>query len=1704
MKIFRDKLRSIAGALILFGGLLLPAHAQLGLPPSITVQPVDQVVLGGDTVRFTVVASSLTTLSYQWYFRAAPISGATASILTLTGVDTNDTGGYYVDVRNLVGRMDSRTALLTVLASNDVPIAGNDAYTLTEDTILSIPAPGILTNDTDVYPGGVSAALVSNPANGVLTFSTNGGFIYRPDTNFFGTDSFTYRAQDGITSILEQNNSGGNKMEIKNGQPGAQSFRHGIAGDPSYTIKKVVLRLTKKAGQANNLNFSIGTAVNSGTLAGSAFTIPMSGISNTTEGVSFQNYDVVYATDVGPFTAGTTYYLNLDNAPSGRDVWVEYAGSSTYSKGTYYKTGSDDGKDMRFEIRESDHSESATVTLNVTPVNDAPIPVNDTATTLEDVSVFMNVLANDSDPDGTPLTLLSTATTNGTAVVSGSEVLFTPAPNFNGLVVLSYVVSDGALLATGLVTVTVVPVNDAPFANNDTTNTLEDVSVTIQVLANDTDVERTALTVTSATAADGTVVISGTNLVFTPATNFNGLTSLSYVVTDGQLFATGMVSVTVIPVNDRPVAVNDLAGTMEDVSVRIPVLANDVDVDSASLTLVSTATTNGTAIVSGSDIIFQAASNFFGTVWFSYTVSDGALTATGWVTVVVTSVNDAPPEATNDVYTTAEDMPLTVAAPGLLTNDWDVDGDAKSAILVGNVTSGILTLNADGSFFYRPNTNFNGSDSFTYRASDGFATGNLATVTINVTAVNDAPRATNDTASTPEDTAVTIPVLANDYDVEGTALTITGTSWTNGVVTTSGTNLVFRPATNFNGTAVFSYTASDGTNSATATVTVTVTPVYDPPIPISDSTNTLEDTSVTVSVLANDYNPDPRPLTLTSVATTNGTAVMSGTNVVFTPATNFNGSTFFSYVFSDGIGSFTGGVTVAVSAVNDVPRSTNDTYTTLEDTRLTIPAPGLLTNDFDVEGTPLSALLVGNVSNGTLSLSANGSFIYTPSTNFNGTDSFTYRASDGLLNGNLATVTITVTPVYDAPIPVSDSTNLVEDNSVTMNVLANDYNPDPRPLTLTRVATTNGTAVMSGTNVVFTPATNFNGTTFFSYVFSDGIGSFTGGVTVAVSAVNDVPRSTNDTYITLEDTRLTIPAPGLLTNDFDVEGTPLSALLVGNVSNGTLSLSANGSFIYTPSTNFNGTDSFTYQASDGVLTGNLATVTITVTPVNDSPITVDDTAAVLEDESVSVSVLLNDSDIENDALTITSTATTNGTAVVSGTNVVFTPATNFYGTVFFTYTLSDGALSATGGVTVTVTAVNDVPVANPDGTNTLEDTSVTIRVLGNDTDVEGSVLSLVGTFTTNGTAVINGTNVVFTPSLNFHGTLVFWYGMWDGTLLATGVVTVAVAPVNDAPLAVSDTFTTSEDVVLSRPAPGILANDLDVDGDTITALLVSDVTNGLLALNPDGSFSYTPALDYSGSDSFTYQVTDGLVLGNVVTVTLNISPVVDLLRFVSQERVTNGTRLALSGPTASPYVIQASSNLTEWMPISTNFAPMGQVVFTDTRDTNDQHCFYRALISPATNMQQNVSGGGKVSVRAGFEGAQSFRHGTLGGSDYGISKIVIRISKGSPVPTDNLVFSIGTGVNAGAVARSTFFITPQSVTDNSDGATFQNYEIVYPEPVGPFTAGITYYLNFLPLATNNKEYWLERSWGVSTYAPGTFYSGGGDIGRDMRFEIWGQ
>ncbi len=524
---------------------------------------------------------------------------------------------------------------------------------------------------------------------------------------------------------------------------------------------------------------------------------------------------------------------------------------------------------------------------------------------------------------------------------------------------------------------------------------------------------------------------------------------------------------------------------------------------------------------------------------------------------------------------------------------------------------GTTTIDPSGTIRYVPAVNYNGADSFVYRVTDPSGAFATATVSLTVTPVNDAPVAAADSYSVDEDVPLTVGVatgvLLNDTDVEQDAVVavlITGPA--HGALTLNADgSFTYLGAKDYNGADSFAYRAFDGSlYSGAAVVTLTVRAVNDAPVALNDEIPGREDTLLSGSVTTNDSDVDRDPLTVVLLRAPQHGALTLAADGTFTyvPTADFNGDDTFTYRLSDGLLTADAAVLLRIVAVPDAPRTTPDDFMTSEDEALSIDLPGVLANDMDPDGDPITAVSWTTPLHGTLSSLANGGFRYVPNANFNGTDAFTYVATDGGLSSEPTIVTITVLPVNDAPTASDQVHTIDEDTVLTVSaadgLLAGAFDVEGAPLTM-RVTffPLHGTLDYDPATGAFSyvPDANYNGIDRFEYRVSDGeLWSDVALVTIDITPVNDPPTAGDDSYTMTAGTTLTIAAPGVLTNDLDDSGTGLTAVLATNVSNGTLTLNANGSFTYT-TTLASGTDSFTYGASDGTVTGAPATVAINVT-----------------------------------------------------------------------------------------------------------------------------------------------------------------------------------------------------------------------------------------------------------------------------------------------------------------------------------------------------------------------------------------------------------------------------------------------------------------------------------------------------------------------------
>jgi hypothetical protein len=1131
-----------------------------------------------------------------------------------------------------------------------------------------------------------------------------------------------------------------------------------------------------------------------------------------------------------------------------------------------------------------------------------------------------------------PALIASPVAVNYTSPSATGSLSYTPeADQFGTAVIVVTVQDDGGAPNTvnRTFTVRVAEVNDAPTGFDDpsaaiTEDSGDRVIPFADLLLNDLkgpdNESGQMLTITAVNnVVGGTARIEGTDVIFTPAADFNGAASFTYTMTDDGTTnggadpksATATVSFTITEKNDPPVGgPNLLASIAEDASARTiainSLLLNDTPgpTNESSQTLTLTAVGNavgGTVQIDALNqaIIFTPTPNFNGLASFTYTIEDDGTTAgnpdvqsaTATVSFTITEQNDAPTGMDDFHPNIAEDSAaLTIPSADLLAND--VKGPA-------NESGQILTL-------------------------------------------------------------------GNVLDAIG------------GTVEINGSDVIFTPFDDYHGPAGFTYTfQDDGTTNSeadplngSASVSFTIWEVNDPPTAGADSLNTITEDFGPFAIflddlLANDVAgpADESEQTLELFEIFNivgGTAVIAGSQATFTPAEHYNGPAGFVYRVRDNGTTegqadpqiSTGTVSFTIAEVNDDPIGSDDPLLAVaEDSgpRI-IPFASLLGNDAkgpaNETGQTLTIVDVLSAVGGTVEI-VDETVVFTPAGDYFGQAGFTYTLQDnGTSNGApdfrsaRATVTFTITEVNDAPTGTDDLlSNVQEDFSprtITIaELLANDSkgpaNEGGQTLTMLNVGSAVGGSVqIVGTDVIFSPTPDYHGPASFVYTLTDDgatAGSpapqtATATVSFTITEQNDPPRTTNDLLDTINEDfgPLTIPLADLLDNDLpgpdDESDQELTLFEISNVIGGTAEI--NGTqIIFTPTDDFNGTASFVYTVRDdgttaGVLDAQTATATVTflVTETNDAPIgQADELAGISEDFGPRVipfaDLLTNDgkgpANEAGQSLTIIDVlSAVGGDVEVDDLNqtVIFTPADNYNGPASFVYLLEDNGttegspdfLSSLATVTFNISAVNDAPAGQDDTLDPiLEDADpITIpfsSLLANDsrgpTNESGQSLVIIAVDDPiGGTVAIDGTNIIFTPTPDYFGTASFSYtlednGLTNGVdafLTDDAVVQFEITPVNDPPSfqiqGNGNQSATDENLLTKGPALEQIvsgwAQNIDLgpanEGNT-TQFVIENDNNGIFAtqpsVDPDGTLRYKPMPNAHGVANVTVRLFDG-------------------------------------------------------------------------------------------------------------------------------------------------------------------------------------------------------------------------------------------------------
>ncbi|MEN9973078.1 MAG: hypothetical protein RIS20_1425 [Bacteroidota bacterium] len=777
-------------------------------------------------------------------------------------------------------------------------------------------------------------------------------------------------------------------------------------------------------------------------------------------------------------------------------------------------------------------SNPASLNINVSTVNDNPIATNDVASTNEETPITIDVLQNDTAPNGLNKSTLdldmnssgiqpNLKTKEGNWTSKEGQVNFIPTDSFNGNASINYTVNDnkGKKSNTASISVNVLNTGEVALANNDAATTFENKPLKINILSNDKysnsggeptidlDPSKPGIQSTLSTP-EGTWTVNSGEVTFTPMSNFIGKAQLSYTITDdnGKCSNVAKVSINVIPQIEKPIANNDDAFTAKNKPVKIDVLSNDcastgklenesIDLNQDKSGIQSTITTDqGIWIVKDGNVTFSPINDFSGTGNINYTVndSDGNMSNVAMLRVEVSSRNDTP-LANNDVASTPKNTPITV---DVLANDNSINGNLiPSSIDLDSNTPGIqLTLTTqqgkwsviDGNIQFVPIANFSGNAQLNYTVTDDLGnTSNIASLSVNVSSQSGIPVANNDVFNTPEDTPIAMNILEND------------------LATTGKLNL-------------------DGV----------------------------------------DLDPTAQGIQ-TTISTTQGTWTVKGGVVTFNPAQDFTGNANLNYTVNDqsGICSNSASIRINVSSVNDAPIAVNDVATTIQSTPIT---HSVTNNDRDLDGTLDNSSVDLDLNSAGIQTEINnakgkwqvegGQVTFQPASDIIGMATITYTVKDN--NGatsNPATLSIEVTKPQNIPVAsniqaTNDVANTLEDTPISLNVSSNDVATDgklnlksvdldpTKPGFQSTFSNTQGSWNVNNAVVSFTPATNFNGTTVIPYTISDvnGLCSNVATLSINVQSVNDAPIANDDAASTSESTAVIFAVNN---NDNDIDGT---------------------------------------------------------------------------------------------------------------------------------------------------------------------------------------------------------------------------------------------------------------------------------------------------------------------------------------------------------------------------------------------------------------------------------------------------------------------------------------------------------------------------------------------------------------------------------------
>ncbi len=1044
-------------------------------------------------------------------------------------------------------------------------VANNDFYVARAGSAFTVPASGVLSNDTG---GSLTAALVGEPANGSLTLNTDGSFTYTPTNNFTGVDGFTYQALKGAgTSVV----ASADIMLVTPGEVFYDNFSRPASGGAIFPwVAEVTPNVVGTWGITNQQIIGTGTITN--------YALAYYANNNWT------NYSVQAQFRFSANNASSAGILGRLNTTSGAHyaAWIYPEQSPEFLAST-------NGKAQLRLIKYQNWTYPYTLIGNAVPLPGVGINWHAVKLTFQG----NNILAF---YDGR---LVMSVTDDGS--IDG-----TAAYTRGGIGLNSWTLPPAAYAF--LVDNVIVTTNNSSVANYDAYAATGNLTLQVAapgVLANDTgNGPLTAMLAAGPTRGTLTLTNNG-GFTYTPGAGFTGTDSFTYQCTDGQ--TTSSVTTVTLTINNAALANDDAYTAGMNTILRVGssgILANDQGGNGPLTALLATGPADGRlTLTNNGGFSYTPTNGFVGTDSFTYQCTDGQTTS-GVATVTLTVIPGLT--ANNDLYNLEIGNSLSVAAPGVLLNDVTTNG-SLTAILAGSPGHGNFTWGGDGSFSYTPTNNFTGMDGFTYRAGNGSQTSSVATVDIMVTPpgglfYDNFARPTGSSSILPWVNELGTWGVTNNVFVGTCALNNYGYAYYNNP---NWTDYEVQAQIRYSSSNAWGGAIGGRLNAATgAHYSAWVYPENSPWGPqngFPTGTATLQIIKYETWTIYTAQNLVRLPIVGTNYH--NVKLAFQGNNV----AAYFDGNLITNLLDNgafDGQSAFTnGGVsldlwaasptayTMSVSNVAVFPLMFNSSYSTRENTALAVTNPGVLNGATDVYGTNLIAALIAGPTNGILNLSSNGGFTYTPANNFAGTDGFTFQANDKL--NHLGTNTATLTVLPGAPTLTVTADNQVRLYGATNPILTASYNG---------FINGDGTNVLTGAPALSVSATTTNpignytitagqgtlGSTNYAFQFVNGT------LTVNPSTLTVTARNTNKVYgqtITFAGTEFT--SSGLVNSDTvgSVALTSVGATATAGVAGSPYAINATNA-------SGSGLANYTISYQPGILTVNPAALTVTAKNTN--------------------------------------------------------------------------------------------------------------------------------------------------------------------------------------------------------------------------------------------------------------------------------------------------------------------------------------------------------------------------------------------------------------------------------------------------------------------------------------------------------------------------